>query len=116
MPPVAFGRATVMPIVTTAPDVFSVASIEHMCQIVAEQWYGTGDGMLWAPDEREDVLDHLVAQVMGIPPSDQRSAPLRAILDDHWDQALDSGATDVVALRSTFITACSSAPAASTSL
>jgi hypothetical protein len=116
VPPVAFGRAMVMPIVTTAPDVFSVASIEHICQIVAEQWYGTGDGMLWAPDEREQVLDHLVAQVMGIPVSDERSAPLRAILDDHWDQALDDGATDVDALRSTFMTACSSAPAASTSL
>jgi hypothetical protein len=105
-----------MPIVTTAPDVFSVASIERVCQIVAEQWYGTGDGMMWTPDDREQVLDDLVAQIMGIPASDERSAPLRAILDDHWDQALDNGATDVVALRSTFITACASVPAASTSL
>ena len=116
VPPVAFGRAMVMPIVTTAPDVFSVASIERVCQIVSEQWYGTGDGMMWTPADRELVLDHLVAQIMGIPTSDERSAPLRAILDDHWDQALDSGATDVVALRSTFITACASVPAASTSL
>lgn len=116
VPPVSFGRAAVMPIVTTAPDVFSVASIERMCQIVAEEWYGTGDGMLWTPDDRELVLDHLVGQVMGIPTSDERSAPLRVILDDHWDQALDSGANEVAALRSTFITACASVPAASTSL
>ncbi|MBC8069887.1 MAG: hypothetical protein IAG13_16230 [Deltaproteobacteria bacterium] len=116
VPPVAFGRSAVLPFVTTAPDVFSVASVERVCQIVSEQWYGSADGALWGPDDRELVLDHLVGEVIGIPTSDERSATLRAILSDHWDQALDSGATEVAALRSTFITACGSTPAASTSL
>ncbi len=116
VPPVSYGRAALLPFVNTAPDVFSVASIERVCQIVAEQWYGNADGALWTPGQREAVLDHLVASVMGVPPADPRAPQLRTVLSDHWDLALEGGASDVDALRSTFMTACASAPAAATAL
>lgn len=116
VPPVSYGRTAVLPFVTTAPDVFSVASIERVCQLVAERWYGDGDAPLWIADDREAALDHMVGTVMGIPEGDARSAPVRALLSSHWDAAIVEGATPADALRSTFMTACASAPATSTAL
>jgi len=114
VPPVSYGRTAVLPFVTTAPDVFSVASVERVCQLVAEQWYGNMDGALWTPADRTAAIDHMVAEVMGIPTSDDRNASVRALLDQHWDSAIEGGNNDVAALQSTFITACASAPSAST--
>lgn len=116
VPPVSYGRTAVLPFVTTAPDVFSVASVERMCQLVAEQWYGDSEVALFGAADREPAIDHMVAELMGIPGSDGRSAGVRALLSEHWDAAKAEGATDVDALRSTFMTACSSAPAAATAL
>ncbi len=114
VPPVSYGRTAVLPFVTTAPDVFSVASVERVCQLVAEQWYGNMDGALWTPADRTAAIDHMVGVVMGIPVGDERHASVRALLDEHWDLAIQGGVNDVAALQSTYITACASAPAAST--
>jgi hypothetical protein len=122
IPPVSYGRSTVLPFVAEAPDVFFVASVERMCQTVAETWLGNGDAALWAPSDREEVLDMLVADIMGVPPSDPRAPDLRRILAEHWDEAVaaQTDGTDdakaVAALRSTFMIACGSAPALSTTL
>ena len=78
--------------------------------------------MLWAPVDREALLDVLVADVMGVTPSNPRAADLRDILSEHWDAAVSAqtdGTDDakaVAALRSTFMVACGSAPALSTTL
>jgi hypothetical protein len=56
----------------------------------------------------------MVVDVMGIPTSDELHASVRTLLDEHWDLAIQGGENDVAALQSTFITACASAPAAST--
>lgn len=122
IPPVSYGRSVVMPFVASDPDVFFLASVERMCQTVAETWLGNGDTMLYAPGDREAVLDLLVYDVMGVPPSDARADELRGILSEHWDEAIAAQAegTDeaknVTALRSTFMLACGSAPALSTTL
>ena len=116
VPAISYGRTALLPFVTTAPDVFSVASTEGVCQLVAEQWYGDMDGALWSPEDREAALDHMVDAVIGIPPSDARAPGLRTLLNQHWDAAVGTGASEVDALQSTFITACASAPATSTAL
>lgn len=77
---------------------------------------------MYAPGDREYLIDVLVEQVMGIPPADPRAAQLRTILSEHWDAAVAAqleGTQDakaITALRSTFMVACGSAPALSTSL
>lgn len=114
VPPVSYGRTAVLPFVTTNPDVFSVASVERLCQLAAEQWYGNMEGARWTPADRTGAIDHMVVDVMGIPTSDERHASVRTLLDEHWDLAIQGGENDVAALQSTFITACASAPAAST--
>jgi hypothetical protein len=122
IPPVSYGRSSVYPFVASSPDVFFVASVERMCQTIAENWLGNAEDMLWTPAEREELLDVLVADVMGVPPSDPRAADLRGILADHWDEAIAAqaeGSDDAkaaTALRSTFMVACGSAPALSTTL
>lgn len=116
VPPLSFGRSAVAPFVASEPDVFSVASIERICQYVAEGWLGEQDGALYGTSDREAVLDVLVGGLMALPASDPRAAEVRAALSDHWDAAVAGGATPVDALRSTFITGCASAAAASTSL
>lgn len=116
VPPIAYGRTAVLPFVSTAPDVFAAASAERLCQLVAEQWYGDQDGALMGPDDRDAVLDQLVGGVMGLVGNDPRATAVRTLLDEHWTAALAGGVTENDALRSTFITACTSAPATSTAL
>jgi hypothetical protein len=117
VPPVSYGRAAVLPFVNTEPDVFSVASTERICQIVAERWYGDGDGTLFTTAQREEAIDAMVEQIIGIPKIDARYDDLRQVLADHWDLAIeDEGVTPVDALRSTFITACASSAAAATAI
>lgn len=116
VPPVAYGRTAVLPFVSTAPDVFAAASAERLCQLVAEEWYGNQDGALLGPEDRDVALDQLVGAVMGLVGDDPRATAVRTLLDEHWTAALETGVTDVDALRSTFITACTSAPATSTAL
>jgi hypothetical protein len=50
----------------------------------------------------------MVTLLMAAPPSDSRAADLAAILTDHYNQAIASGATATIALQSTFALACSS--------
>lgn len=116
VPPVSYGRSAERPFVATRPDVFSVAAIERLCLSIAEQWYGDQPGALWTPADRDDVLDHLVTEVMGIPMADPRASELRVVLDQHWTHTSDDGATEADALRSTFVSACVSAAVASTSM
>jgi len=116
VPPISYGRSAVLPFVTTAPDVFSVASVERMCQLTAERWVGDGEGALWGVADREAALDQIVGDLMGFPEGDARALPVRTLLAEHWDTAVSEGASETDAMRSTFLTACASAPAAATAL
>jgi hypothetical protein len=43
---------------------------------------------------------------MALPPDDKRTGPSQALLQSHFDQAVESGASASDALKSTFIVAC----------
>lgn len=53
---------------------------------------------------------------MGLPPADDRHAPVRAALARHLAAALEQGARPADALKSTFMVACASAPSISQDL
>ena len=57
-----------------------------------------------------------VDTVMGLPPTDARSAEMTTILSDHYQDAVNSGVGANLALRSTFTLACESPLAVSLGL
>jgi hypothetical protein len=67
-----------------------------------------GAASLFKSATADQAIGDLVATVMGVPPSDPRSAGLVSILTRHDAAAIAAGATPTDALRSTFMVACSS--------
>ena len=92
------------------PNLFFSAATDNLCNILAAQLV---DGMpraqsRWASGRAAEALGDFVHKVMGLPSGDPRAAPMRQLLDDHHAEALRAGATATDALRSSFITACTS--------
>jgi len=101
-------RAAELPSLPTAPDLFFRASTEAMCALVALQVVDVTPGTSRYVSANPTVaITDMVANVMGIPPGDPRSAMATQILTDHFTTAkATSGVTPGDALRSTFDLAC----------
>lgn len=102
VPDDAFSRSVVEPIIIAETGLFTRANREAACDIVAQDGYALAFGEL----SRDEVVDALVARVMGLPPSDERHDAAREILDDHVSDAMDRGETELVALQSAMALAC----------
>lgn len=102
IPDDAFSRSVVEPIIIAETGLFTRANREAACDIVAQDGFGQAFGELG----RDEVLDGLVARVMGLPASDERHDAARDILDDHVTDAVAAGETELVALQSAMALAC----------
>ncbi len=109
----AYYRAAELPSLPRNPDLFFRGSVEAMCELIADQVVDAGDASRYSSDSSALVTSavaDMVATVMGLPPSDPRSAQATQILSAHYQAAL--AATNrwntTGALRSTFVLACTS--------
>ena len=108
-----FPRGDRSPTLSNRPALFFSAATERGCQAIAERALAATT----LPTERPELIAFLVHQVMGIPPSDPRSAALSAILDDHYGEVMDAeGGNATRARQDSFVLACESPTAVSRAL
>jgi hypothetical protein len=103
-----YARGAEEPLMPRDPNLFFSSATENLCALLAARVVDAGAASLFKSTSLDQALGDLVATVMGVPPSDPRSAGLLAILTRHDAAAIGSGATPSDALRSTFMVACSS--------
>jgi hypothetical protein len=111
----SYARADESPVMPHDPNLFFASGVEKLCMLVAAQLVETATGK-WKVAGRDAAVNDFVAQVMGVPPADERTSALRAVLNKHYDDAIAAKEKPADALRSTFVLACSSAPAVSSGL
>lgn len=107
VPNAGFARGEPRAILPRDPNLFFSNGTEKLCTTLANGLIGVGTPK-WAPAQKEVAFDDFVGIIMGVPPSDPRATPLRALLSSHYDEAIAAKAKDTDALRSTFVVACSS--------
>ncbi len=111
LPVDTYYRSYALPSLPTNPDLFFRDSVEAVCRLVADQLIDVASGTSRYNSAMPDLaITDLVATVMGIVPSDPRSAPATAILKDNFTAALASSNDPKNALKSTFALACISPP------
>jgi len=100
-------RAYALPSLPTNPDLFFRQSVESMCQLISAQVVDANPGpSRYISTDINTALNDFVGTVMGLTPSDPRSAQALAILQDNYTAAKATGVTATDALRSTFTLAC----------
>jgi hypothetical protein len=113
LPSDAYGRGAPVPILPTQPTLFYRAATENMCEAIAAQVIDAPAGSApsgvkqWSSGQPDPAIADFVAIVMGLTPSDSRSAPATALLKSHFTSAMkQTGTTATAALQSTFVVAC----------
>jgi hypothetical protein len=112
LPSDGYGRGAVMPVLPNAPTLFYRAGTENICAGIAAQVIDAPASAQaagvksWSSTAPDAAIADFVAIVMGLPPSDPRSAPAATLLKSHFSAAMQQGASAADALRSTFVTAC----------
>ena len=109
MPVDTYYRAYALPSLPTNPDLFFRQSVEAMCGLIANQVIDVkapATSRYVSTDPTTAITD-FASTVMGLPPSDPRSAPAIQILTNHFMTAsATSGIKATDALKSTFTLAC----------
>jgi hypothetical protein len=115
LPSDGYGRGSVAPVLPNEPTLFYRAGTENICESIAaavvDPTKPVPGAKAWASAESDAAIGDFVHLVMGLPGADPRAAPVQALLAQHYQAAIGTGATPTDALRSTFIVACT-APSA----
>jgi hypothetical protein len=111
-----YARGSEAPLMPHDSSLFSVSATENLCGQLAAQLVDAGAVTKYSSARKDEAITDFVVTVMGLPPSDERTAELTAILKQHHAGALAQGGTATDALRSTFVLACSSPLATSSGL
>jgi hypothetical protein len=114
LPSDGYGRGSVAPVLPNSPTLFFRAGTENICEGIAEQVIDppagqkqqAGPATTWSSSQPNSAINDFVSLVMGLPPSDARSQPAAALLTQHFQSAVQQGASASDALKSTFVTAC----------
>ncbi len=112
LPSDGYGRGAVAPVLPNEPTLFYRAGVENICASVAAQVIDPSAAAklpsqkVWASSAPEAAVNDFVSTVMALTASDPRTAPARQLLLQHFHDAMQTGASASVALRSTFIVAC----------
>jgi hypothetical protein len=112
LPSDGYGRGAVMPVLPNAPTLFYRAGAENICAGIAAQVIdGSASSQAagvksWSSTAPDAAIADFVGIVMGLVPSDPRSAPATTLLKGHFTAAMQQGASAADALKSTFVTAC----------
>jgi hypothetical protein len=113
LPSDAYGRGSVAPILPNDPTLFFRAGTENICEAIAAQVVDPAPGVAlagvkqWSSTQPDAAIGDFVSLVMGLTPSDPRSAPAQTLLKSHFTSATQqTGSSATYALRSTFVVAC----------
>jgi len=112
LPSDGYGRGANFPVLPNQPTLFYRAATENICSAVADQVIDVTASKqvagvkLWSSTAVPAAIADFVGTVMALPPSDPRATPAAALLQAHYDAAVQGGASRTNALKSTFITAC----------
>jgi hypothetical protein len=97
------------PVLSTDSTMFFRGAVETICQIAADQVIDLTKGKSpYTSGQKDAAITDFVGNVMGLGANDPIHDPATKILQDHYTQALAKGATPTVALKSTFVVACTS--------
>jgi hypothetical protein len=112
MPSDGYGRGAVAPVLPNEPTLFYRAGLENVCAAVSAMVIDATPNPAqpgakqWSSTEPEAAIADFVSLIMAMSPSDPRAAQASTILTSHFTTAVQSGATERDALRSTFVAAC----------
>jgi hypothetical protein len=112
LPSDGYGRGAVAPVLPNQPTLFYRAATENICEAAAALVVDTpmakqvAGVKQWSSAQADAAIADMVQTVMGLTPSDPRSAPAQQLLSGHFKAAMQTGATATAALQSTFVTAC----------
>jgi hypothetical protein len=113
LPSDGYGRGSTAPVLPNEPTLFYRAGTENICGTVAANVIDvaaakqTAGVRYWSSAQPDAAIADFVATVMGLVPSDPRAAPAAALLQQHFQAAMQQqGITASDALRSTFVVAC----------
>lgn len=100
-----YARGQTQDQMVTVPDPFYVANVENICALAAKQVVNQNTKL--SSSDPNAAIDTLMQQLMGLDPN--QASPVADALHGHFDGATATGADADVALRSTFVVACTSA-------
>jgi hypothetical protein len=111
LPSDGYGRGSIAPVLPNQPTLFYRAGTENICEAIAALVIdGKNKSPLaanaWTSAQPKAAIADFVSIVMALPASDPRAAPAQGLLQSHFDQAVQQGASASDALKSTFIVAC----------
>jgi hypothetical protein len=113
LPSDGYGRGAVAPVLPNQPTLFFRAATENICETVATQVIDVPTSkqvagvMQWSSAQPSAAITDFVSLVMGLTTPDPRTVPATALLNQHYQSALQQqGTTPTQALQSTFIAAC----------
>ncbi len=104
VPADTFSRGEPDPITISETGLFVRASREVVCTGIGERAYDAAFGGM----SRNEAIEKMVVELMGLLPSDSRHDEAVAILRDHVTDGVAQGATQRDALRSALVVACMS--------
>jgi hypothetical protein len=121
LPSDGYARGSIAPVLPTDPTLFFRGGIENLCEALAvllvDNNSAPAGAHKFSSATPTTTIPDLVATVIGIPPSDARSAQSVQILTNHFNAAkATAGITATQAMQSTFTAACASPPAISVGL
>jgi hypothetical protein len=103
----------VAPVLPNQPTLFFRAATENICESVATQVIDVATAkqvpgvMQWSSSQSTAAITDFVSLLMGLTTPDSRTVPATALLQQHYQSALQQkGTTPTQALQSTFIVAC----------
>jgi hypothetical protein len=110
LPSDGYGRGSSVPVLPNQPTLFYRAATENVCEAVAAQVIDVAAAAPgtrhWSSADPDVAIKDFVQIIMALTPSDPRSAPAEALLQEHFASAKQSGASAADALKSTFTVAC----------
>jgi len=113
LPSDGYGRGAVAPVLPNQPTLFFRAATENICEAIATQVIDVPTAKQapgvkqWSSSQSTAAINEFVSLLMGLTTPDPRTAPAAALLQQHYQSALQQkGITPTQALESTFITAC----------
>jgi hypothetical protein len=111
LPSDGYGRGAVAPVLPNQPSLFFRAGTENLCEalaaLVVDAKTPPAGAKTWSSAQPDAAIADFVSLVIGVPPSDPRSAPLTTALQAHFASAkAQTGTTATAALQSTFMAAC----------
>jgi hypothetical protein len=108
IPGAGYARGDGQPLMPHDPNLFFHAATENLCRLAATQLVNDGAAARYHGADRDAAIGDFLTLLMSMPVGDPQRADFQAILDEHYDMAVTSGASPTDALRSTFMLACQS--------